>query len=416
MQNKDCLQLPLTVFACILVCLSPITFLAANEKPMHWSVDLTPYGYPAAHLLVGKLPLTSTSVRATSDNIAVALDVQESTDQSLSARVGLPWTLSLLIFGAKDGNLRAKCGPWTTNSAFDLWATAGGNFLLHLEPLVDTQDHATGKLLLLSPSCQSLHELALPHSQDSQRAWLRFAVSPSGRTLLMAESEGPETTYELRNTDTLSTISTWIADPGDPVIDSVSDTGLIAVKPFLEEHPALSERTILYRTFQEASWRTALTSSGDVSLLFPIRFLSNDTILEAGRIGKLGPCADTETSVRVARIDGTILFSTAVRRSGYAVGGGVGFVGSSDGHFFGDVLEFDGVGGLWCFLDMGPGYSKAYIWSSSDTEPIKRISLHRQVSVSSPLAFAPDGSWYALLDNNVLSLSALNVPHRTPSE
>lgn len=383
---------------------------------MHWSVDLTPYGYPAEHRRTASVRFTNTSIRATSEYVAAALDVQESAGQPLSARARLPWTLSLLIFDAKDGKLRAKCGPWTTNSVFDLWATAGGDFLLHLEPPADVQGQAPSKLLLLSPSCQLLHELTLPPAQDSNRGWRRFAVSPSGRTLLIAQPQGSETTYEIRNTDTFSQVWTWIADPRDPVIDSLSDTGLIAVKPFDAEHPASSERTILYRTLQDASWRTVLTASGDVSPLFPIIFLSNDTILEAGRIGKPGPCANTETSVKAARIDGTILFSTVVRRSGYAVGGGVGFVASSDGHFFGDVLEFDGVGGLWCFFDMGPAYLKAYIWSSFEAEPLKRIGLHRPFGTSSPLAFAPDGSWYALLDNNVLSVSALDVPHHNPSK
>lgn len=416
MENRSCSRVVTVVLSCTWLCLWPITSLAANEKPMHWSVDLTPYGYPAEHRRAANARFTNTSIRATPEYVAAGLDVQESAGQPLSARARLPWTFSLLIFGAKDGKFRAKCGPWMTNSVFDLWATAGGNFLLHLEPPADMQDQAPSKLLLLSPSCQSLHELTLPPAQDSNRAWRRFAVSPSGRTLLIAQSDGPETTYETRNTDTLSPVSTWIADPGDPVIDSVSDTGLLAIKPANEVHPASSERAILYRAFQDPSWRIVPTTLGDVGLLFPVRFLSNDIILEAGRIGKPAPCADTETSVRAARIDGTILFSTVVRRSGYAVGGGVGFVASSDGHFFGDVLEFDGVGGLWCFLDMGPAYLKAYIWSSSEVEPIKRISLHRPFGISSPLAFAPDGSWYALLDNNVLSVSALDVPHRNPSD
>ena len=106
------------------------------------------------------------------------------------------------------------------------------------------------------------------------------------------------------------------------------------------------------------------------------------------------------------RPDGTTVFSAGVSDNGYHVEPMSGISVSSDGDHFALSLDFAGAGWLWGNLDMGPEHISAYVWPLSRAKPCAKIRLRRWLG-HSVFAFAPQGSWFALLDGSRLTVQPL---------
>lgn len=384
----------------------PIRVGAKKHLHRRWSVDLAGYGYSTSATGPATFRYAKTTVAASNKVVALAIAIGEGNAASTTF-ANLPWQLSLLIFDADNGKLRAKCGPWSSRSSFDLWSTSSGNFLLYLEPSSDDRDKSGGHVLLLAPSCQLLQVLQL----SDRRSVDWFLLSPSERSFLIERPSERGTEYELRDADTLAMRTKWIKiDRDDPQVVSVSDDGLLGVRPVNSKPSAFSPVRIFYRSFSAQQWREIPDRNSYQSATFissQTTFISNQAFLETATIGNSAPCATSTVSMRVRTIDGATDSPIVVSRGGYRIGVSP-FSVSPSGNYFGGVLGFTNMGWFWCKFDMGgPEHDKAYIWSSSSAKPIARISLGLSSSLTQSLAFAPDGSWFAIADRNTLNVRPL---------
>ena len=76
--------------------------LGQETRPPHWSEDLGRYGYSAEH------PYSDIAVAASTDNVAVALNVNQDGNATRSLPrdfLNSDWKLSVLIFRADGGKL-----------------------------------------------------------------------------------------------------------------------------------------------------------------------------------------------------------------------------------------------------------------------------------------------------------------------
>lgn len=381
--------------------LSPTLARATDQKHLDWSVDLGKYGYSTGRSGAANVLPFGTVVAATDKYVAVGLDVREPATGSSRVPPGSPSKLSLLVFDVDSGKLSRECGPWSVIAGFDLWATASGNFLLHLTPLSDASLQASEMLLLLSPTCGQLKQMHLPSQDGPEHLSWQILESPSRQTLLLTRAQKVGNNYQLLGTDNLDFKSQWFeTDSKAPVTIGVSDKGLLGV--IRRPASAISEDIHdehYYRTF-DGPWRRLLFS-GDYS------FLSDDVL-----VGTLGstqqPWKVSKTKVTTIRLDGTSMFSATVSGAGYHVERTSDIWASSDGSYFAFALDFAGAGWLWGNLDMGPEHRSVYVWSLSRATPCAKIKLRSWWLGQPPLAFAPDGSWFALLvDSSTLRVRAL---------
>src|SRR6267378_5157229 len=123
------------LLATILLGLSS-TGAATNSAEIQnkWSVDLKTYGFQKVQAGNEHSYNSEVRVAATKDHVGVIIgnlpsntphDPQHETWNS-------PLDLTLLLFNSKNGMLEVKRGPWISNSSFEFYPTAAGNFLLIL--------------------------------------------------------------------------------------------------------------------------------------------------------------------------------------------------------------------------------------------------------------------------------------------
>jgi hypothetical protein len=385
---------------------SPISAMAGEGRHPQWSLDLGRYRTSKLRLGTAPASYLESVVAVTNSYVAVGLDVEEPITGPPQESTKRQSKLSLLIFGADNGKLSAKCGPWTVDKWFDLMATPSGNFLLHLAPLSDANPHGAETLLLLSPACAQLKEAALPNLASSEyRAW-RALQSPSRKTLLLRKQRKERMVFQLRDVDSLDLRFEWFeSDPKAPMTISVSDKGFLGVPP--GPTTAISEAGPLvdyYRTF-EGAWQR-LPYSNFYS------FLSDDALVGTAD-SPAQPWKVSKTQVTVIRLDGIAVFSEMVSGVGYHVDRASDIAVSSDNDHFAFTLDFSGAGWLWGTLDMGPEHRSIYVWSASRAQPCAKIKLGSWTDQPS-LALAPDGSWFALLTDNSSRLAVRDLPSPAP--
>lgn len=381
----------------------PVCLLGKQQQGPHWSVDLTRYGYPTEHHGAATVPYSDATVAASNNNVVLALNVEQDGGITGDAFLNSTWQLSLLVFNAENGKLGAKCGPWPDGIWFEVLATDGGNFLLHLEPPHSERNNATGQLVLLSPTCEVLQHLQLPlpivKGRDNS-----LLLSPSRHTLLTSTPTAGGTEYDLRDANTLAMRTSWTdTSRRNPQVVSVSDDGLLGVKPAGKASAGFSPVRVFYRTFETQQWREIPTPNPYQS----VTFISNEAFLETTTNGRLAPCASSAVRIRVRTVDGTANLSTIVSQRNYNIGTVSPFAVSLSGNYFADVLRFTNEAWLWCQLDMGPEHYKAYVWSSQNAKPAARIGLASGLSMHPPLAFAPNDSWFAIRNKEMLTVRPL---------
>jgi hypothetical protein len=200
--------------------------------------------------------------------------------------------------------------------------------------------------------------------------------------------------YQLRVLDSLDVIRQWLEPiPKAPMIIGVSDGGLLGVV----RRPTNEAPDYYYRTF-DGVWKPLPISDC-------YSFLSDD-ILVGTKSSVPQPWKVSKTQVRAIRLDGTTVFSAIVSDNGYHVEPMSDISVSSDGDHFAFSLDFAGAGWLWGNLDMGPEHHSGYVWSLSRAKPCAKIRLRRWLS-HSVFAFAPQDSWFALLDGSRLTVQPL---------
>jgi hypothetical protein len=385
--------------AVFLATISWTSVLAAQQhRPHpHWSVDLDKY--------VNSTSLYSDDVIAATDSyVAVAIDAKKTGTDSPKIAANSHSDLSVLVFEVNTGKLSVKCGPWTINGWFQLWPTAGGNFLLHLTSLSDTNPQVVETLLLLSPACAQLKQITLQTGGDAKKHPWKILQSPSRQTLLLIKEQEEGSGYEVRDLDTLELKKHWFeADSKTPIITGVSDKGFLGILP--KPSSPFDTRPIAdyFRTF-EGDWRL-LPESNYYS------FLSDDALVGTENSFPEG-WKVSGTQVSVVGLDGATIFSERVSGTGYHVGRSSDIAVSTDGNHFAFTLEFSGAGWLWGNLDMGPEYHSVYVWSKTRASLCARIKLENWLDHPSlALSFAPDGSWFAvLLNRSSLSIRSLATP------
>jgi hypothetical protein len=370
-----------------------------ETRAPHWSEDLREYGYSAEH------PYSDIALAASTDTIAVALNVNQDRDASPSTPryfLDSDWKLSVLIFNADDGKLRATCGPWFDDSLFDLWATSNGNFLLYQEPSASKRESSNSHVLLLSPACEELKNVELP-ARDAE-----LFTSPTQRTFAIEEQSGRNAEFEVRDAGTLSTRYKFRMDAEDPRAVAVSDEGLLGVKPVRLGLATGATTRFFYFDFQTQKWSevpgpNAPDSSGSVS------FVSNGNFVKASSIGSLGTWAATGIQISIYGIDGAAAFATEISRMNTNIASSSPFAVSLTGNYFGVMLSSYNVSSFWRFFDMTPGHDEVYIWSKKSEKPLVHIDA-QSVSRHQQLAFAPDDLWFAFRSGKILMVRPLPRP------
>jgi hypothetical protein len=388
----------LTVVLCAKFCATPL--LAREQRHPYWSVDLDQYGLSNGRPGTATASYSESIVAATDNYVAVAFDVKEPVGSPPHLPAEAQSSLSLVIFDANNGKLSATCGPWIVSSWFNLWSTAGGSFLLHLTSLSDASPQGSETLLLVSPTCTELKRIRLPYQENLAHHSWQILQSPSRHTLLLVEEHKDGNDYQLRGSDSLELERQWF-EPNSkaPLIIAVSDKGLLGVLP--RPTSATSDASPIadyYRTF-DGAWRRLPLSNY-------YSFLSDDAL-----VGTTDSAAQSwsvsKTHVAAIRLDGTAIFSATVSSAGYHVARTSEILVSSDGDHFAFTLDLSGAGWFWGNLDMGPEHHSVYVWSASRPEPCAKIKLRSWLDLPS-LAFAPGGSWFALLlDGSKLSVRPL---------
>jgi hypothetical protein len=117
----------------LVILITGIPFSAtAGQK--RWAVDLHAYGVKEWRGKDGGLHRPTVSMAATNNVVAVALGNPTASEASNERdnRYGGTWEVTLLLFDVKTGKLKKTGGPWSSDSSFELYPTAEGNFLLFL--------------------------------------------------------------------------------------------------------------------------------------------------------------------------------------------------------------------------------------------------------------------------------------------
>jgi hypothetical protein len=377
--------------------------LARQETRVpHWSEDLSRYGYSTEH------PYSDTAVAASNDNVAVVLNISQDRNSSPSLPrhfLDSDWKLSVLIFNAEDGNLRAICGPWFGGILFNLWSTSNGNFLLYQEPSA-SKPESSGRVLLLSPACEGLKKIDLPAL--GKQGSPEFFTSPTQRTFLIEEQSGRNAQFEVRNANILSTRFKFGIDVEDPRVVAVSDEGLLGVKSVRPGPSTRAPTRFFYFDFHTQKW-SEIPGPDAPDSPESFTFVSNGNFLEAAPTGSLGAWAATGIRISIRGIDGTVAFATVISHANTNIASDSPFAVSLTGKYFGVVLSSYSVASFWRFFDMSPGHDEVYIWSKLSEKPPVHMRV-RSGSLQQQLAFAPDDSWFTLRSGRILMVRPLPRP------
>ncbi|MGH9736429.1 MAG: hypothetical protein ACRD8A_17810 [Candidatus Acidiferrales bacterium] len=393
-------RLGITTLLVILASLCAPSLVCRETRQLEWSADLSAYGYSAKH------PYSDTVVAASNENVGVALNVSQDNNPTPDVPAAFPrsnWKLSFLVFDATNGKFRTTCGPWFGSDLFNLWPTSDGDFLLYQQARQIDQEETSGRLLLLSPSCQVMEKMELPALGKNGGA--EFLMSPTRRTFLITEYSGRIAQSEVRDAKTLVERFKIAPASDEPQIVAASDDGLLGIKSEQSASSTTTATRLFYLDFHTQKWREVpgpMASYASNS----VRFVSDDAFVDAATTGRTDAWAASGVRIIVRRMDGTAVFSTVMSRKAASISLGSPLAVSPTGKYFGVVLSSYSVASFWRFLDMSPGHDQGYIWSIRSAKPIARISAQRAF-LCQQLSFAPDDSWFAFCDGKMLMVSRL---------
>jgi hypothetical protein len=374
---------------------------AADQK--NWSVDLSSYDLKAGGANASRNHKPTILVAATNGVVAVAWGrlAQPAAPGEPDNWWTKPWEVTLLLFDANNGKLKAKRGPWSSDSSFELHPTARGNFLLFLRHFHVAPQNPGETLYLLSSSGEELKKLdLLPSIGGSKTNWNEFLVSSNGGTVLLGQTLEEGVHYRLLGSDTLETKFEWTRERGSdsPWIVALSDKELLGFRnPENQEKPrrADSERDVYVRSF-DGPWRP-LHATLDVSShgwlgqgLHPtqLAFLSDSVV-----VGVNAKRKELEGSIVVLQPNGTVLSPPVIpnlpdRTSltgpvTVSAGGRYFAVGFRHqpwmSHLLVDVMTMD--------ITFWNDDSLFLVWEASSPEPVARIPMGTDVRA---LSFSPD--------------------------
>src|SRR6266566_6197562 len=169
----------------------PLAKPAEAESDSHrWSADLSRHGFQDGVRGATARFYPEIKVAATKHVVAVAFghpaDKVPITTKGYPYHV--PWDVYVLLFDARSGKFLSKSGPWTADSALELYSNIQGNLVLLLRHF-----HVEGKkpgetLYLLSPSCEEKQRLEIaPSIRNGGPTWNSILRSSSGRYLLVGQ-------------------------------------------------------------------------------------------------------------------------------------------------------------------------------------------------------------------------------------
>jgi len=388
------------------------TVLAAGSPgKSRWSADLGPLGFDVARS--GSTPYPETQLAVTDHVVAVAIGNVDSSGlrKAPGHPTFVPWNVILVLFDSTSGMMLTKTGPWRADFGFGLFATANGNFVLHLRHYHSTDSIPTEDLHLISPSGKEFKVLNLqPATHDPSNRPYFVLSTPSRRTLLVMHLLDDGKHYEMLDSDTLSIRMAWTDRIHDPMVIALSEKELLAVGAPASGGPNGGNEPLYVRTI-DGPWRSLPvsfeTGSREPGLFAPdnITFLSNHLV------ACIGPTVVSKpVQLKLVQTDGATVFSNTIQAH-LDLGSSVGPIqASADGRYFA-VVESP-ISWLWRQLDMvlWPDDLYVVIWSASRPTPVKKLNLGPQGGVIGGFSLSPDGSLVAVVNGGKVEAVRLIGP------
>ena len=409
----------------ILVLTLSLSGVLPSEASNHrrWSVDLHEYGYYRKEAGVRYSYPSETRVAATKEVIVVAIGNMApavQVDERHNMKKSLI-ELSLLFFDASNGKLRAKRGPWSSDSSFELSPTSRGNFLLHLRHHHGSNAEHGESLCLLSPSGEEIKRRDLAPITNDQKSGSYYVLhSPSRGTSLLKWFDGDVFHYQVFDANTLETQVEWTESKGSPSVIALSDKELLGFRQPREsdERTSTKRKMELFVRTLDGAWRSLPVNlevshsgagfgmdRGDIFAPDHTMFLSGHLLAGLVSGEESGPV------LKVVQTDGTIVFSGKIEDAG-------AMAVVPDGRYFGLVYAsqsaFDRWLGGWIDMQVWPYMAYLSVWRVSNPAQAAKLSLGRNVG---DYCFSSDGSQFAYVDGGSLKVIPMpiapdtNIPH-----
>lgn len=363
------------------------TTSASKPNPV-WEVNLKVYGFRTFRRGFVNDYGSSASLACTSGTVAVAFDsMGDYIGNSVTGQSQWSgsWYIVVLFFARDSAKLLAK-KSWLGDLRSELFATPGGNFILHLERLEATRQGRRlppGALILLSPLGEELKRVDLPLDPNKRHEWWEVQASPSGQSLLLMHHLENLRQYQFYNSDTLEPRSAW-TEAGDIPNRVIS----------------ISDHQILRTSTMKGEWRVYLGGSESVgreivedSRVSGVpRFLSDDFLIMTRRnpiqIGILKPPGEQVLLYREP---------------------------TAGPHNWSDqpVVSANGVH-FAAEIDVGPEslFSKPhafiYIWKVTEPVPVQILQTSPPSVWGSMMTLSPEGDYLVII--NKAKLCLLRVP------
>jgi len=350
----------------------PVAAAESKAKPL-WTVELKADGLRKfRHGLVND-PGSEASVACTDQVVAVVFDAGVARDKdhvpSKSAPSG--WRIVGLFFDRSSGAVLAR-RSWTEDTHTELFATADGNFLLHLR-------HFTGflsdgpwasVLLLLSPKGDELKRIELRVNGDSKHQWWETQAAPSGKSVLLTHVQDDQREYHLLDADTLHERNSWKAIEGHKSrIASISDNEVLRIDQGIASIGAPGQ----------PGHQTSLPAGASS--------LANDSLVltRTGRPPRL--LLTTLTNDKVSSVELHLPSGVQSIEPLFTC---------AKGTHLGAIVSAPG----------SQRHPMLYVWHIPGQEPIFAAGVHWTV-ISAQAALAPDGSWLAVVERGRVSVFRL---------
>jgi hypothetical protein len=362
-----------------------------------WKFSLEPYGYKAGPGYV--ISFTRLGGVAAANEV-VAAAVARDHPGGAKAPLERTYDVSVVLLNSKTGHFLTKLGPWVSSSGFRLVATNGGRLLLLLRHSDPSTRSSSGEFRLFSSSGEEVGRLELLSLKTS-------LISPSRKTVMLAELRDNEIHFQVLDADTLEMRSEWKEEVNkeSPSVIGISDEEMLG---------SASSKQFFVRNFR-SSWRPVALPRCKKSrqpqwFLWwgSPQFLRDDVLVNSA-------CeTENEAVLFVTSSDGTILSQHAIPRlrdRNYALRA---IVVSQDGRYFAHGLMHENAFTYWWdhTIDMWPLGAQyfLYVWNSKVKATVARVRLG---GIAQSICFLPDASGVVIVDGTNVEL--IRLPPSVPS-
>ena len=359
----------------------------SKPKPV-WEVNLKAYGFRTfRHGFVNDYG-SSAALACTRGTVAVAYDsIGDYIGNGTTGQTQWSgsWNIVVLFFDRDSSKLVEK-KSWLGDLRPELFATPGGNFILHLTRLEATRQGRRlppGALILLSRLGEELKRLDLPLDPNQRHEWWEVQTSPSGQSLLLLHHLENLRQYQFYNVDTLEPHSAW-TEAGDIPNRVIS----------------ISDHQMLRTSTRKGEWRVYLGDSESVgreiaedSRVSGVpRFLSNNLLIMTRR---------NPIQISVLKPPGEEVFLYREPTGGAHNWSEQPEV-SADGVHFAAVI----VIGPQSLFSMPHAF--IYIWKVPEPNPDQILQISPPSVWGSMITLSPEGDCLVMIDKAKLRL--LRVP------